>query len=341
VSVTIKDIAKRANVSSATVSRHINENGYVSSDARRRIEAVIKELDYRPNWTARSLRRGRTHTIGLIIPSILNVYYTAVAASILEHFHKHGYHVMIQISDEDARKELELFRVLQDRKVDGIIYAPAANGDNSEHVRVLAEAGMPLLELNRQRLPDLLDAVLADNFRGGYIATEHLIRLGHRRIALISGGTHLTTARERLSGYRQALDDYGVRFEPDLVRAKHFSKSWGSQATEALLGSCPWPTAIFAGSNRVLMGTMHTLAAHHVRVPDDISIVSFDDSDWLSFWQPPITTVDVAIDEMGAKAVDVMLKRIEEGVPATKPQAHRLAVSLIERRSCGQVRLPL
>ena len=339
--VTMKDIAKRANVSCATVSRHINRSGYVSRPVQQRIEAVIEELNYRPSWTARSLRRGRTYTIGLIIPSILNVYYTAVAQSILDHFSEHGYNVMIQISDEDSEKELDLLRVLQERKVDGIIYTPAANGNNSEHVRALVADEMPIVELNRQRLPDLLDAVLADNFQGGYMATEHLLRLGHRRIGLIVGGMHLTTAKERLAGYKQALDDYGVRFDPELVKVKQFSKSWGSQATEEILQSRPRPTAIFAGSNRVLMGTMQTLSDHNVRAPDDISIVSFDDSDWLSFWQPPITTVDIAIDEMGALAVDLMLKRIEGDKLAEKPQTYYLAVKLIERSSCRSVNGPL
>ncbi len=338
--VTIKDIAERANVSSATVSRHINRSGYVSQQARQRIEAVIEELNYRPNWTARSLRRGRSFTIGLIIPSILNVYYTAVATSIFEHFNRRGYNVMIQISDENAEKELELLRVLQERKVDGIIYAPAADGDNSDYVRGLVAGGMPMVELNRQRLPDLLDAVLADNFQGGYLATEHLLRLGHRRIALIVGGMQLVTARDRLAGYQKALADYGAPYAPELVKAGHFTKSWGVQATEEVLGLSPRPTAIFAGSNLVLMGTMQALAAHRIRVPDDISIVSFDDSDWLSFWQPPITTVDIAIDEMGALAVDLILKRIEEGKPAEQPRVYHLPVRLVERSSCRPINCP-
>jgi len=334
VGVTIKDIAKRANVSSATVSRHINRSGYVSREARQRIEAVIEELNYRPSWTARSLRRGRSYTIGLIIPSILNVYYTAVAQSIFEHFSQHGYNVMIQISDEDSGKELELLHVLQERKVDGIIYAPAADGDNSAYVRAMVAAGMPMVELNRQRLPDLLDAVLADNFQGGYLATEHLLRLGHRCIALIVGGLGLTTARDRLAGYKKALADYGAPFAPELVKTHQFTKSWGVQATAEVLGLSPRPTAIFAGSNLVLVGAMQALTAQRVRVPDDISIVSFDDSDWLSFWQPPITTVDIAIDEMGALAVELTLKRIEGRNSEPISRTYYLPVKLIERSSC-------
>lgn len=337
MTITIKDIADRAKVSPSTVSRVLNRSGYVSEETRARIEQAIEELQYRPSWIARSLRGKRSSLVGLIIPDILNVYYDAVAKSILEHLNKAGFNLIIQVNNEDPDLELAYLYMLRDRKVDGIIRVPVDDGANSELVHQLVSEGIPMVEVNRQREPELLDAVLADNVEGGYVATEYVLRLGHRRVALICGADYLTTARDRLAGYRKALEDFNVPFDPDLIKLQTFSKDWGIQATSELLELSPRPTAIFAGSNRILMGTMTVLAEQDLRVPDDISVIAFDDSEWLSFWQPPITTVDIAVDEMGVLAVQLLLRRIEEGRPNPKPVTYRLSVDLVERQSCRRV----
>ena len=260
-----------------------------------------------------------------------------MAKSILEHLNKAGFNLIIQVNNEDPDLELAYLYMLRDRKVDGIIRVPVDDGANSELVHQLVSEGIPMVEVNRQREPELLDAVLADNVEGGYVATEYVLRLGHRRVALICGADYLTTARDRLAGYRKALEDFNVPFDPDLIKLQTFSKDWGIQATSELLELSPRPTAIFAGSNRILMGTMTVLAEQDLRVPDDISVIAFDDSEWLSFWQPPITTVDIAVDEMGVLAVQLLLRRIEEGHPNPKPVTYRLSVDLVERQSCRQV----
>ena len=337
MTATIKDIADRAEVSPSTVSRVLNRSGYVREETRARVENAIEDLQYRPSWIARSLRGKRSALVGLIIPDILNVYYDTVAKAILEHLHKAGFSLVIQISNEDPDLELAYLYMLQDRKVDGIIRVPVDDGANSELVHQLVSEGMAMVEVNRQRESDLLDAVLADNVGGGYVATEHVLRLGHRRVALLCGAAHLTTARDRLAGYRKALEDCKVPFDPDLVKMQMFSKEWGVQATRELLELGSPPTAIFAGSNRILIGTMTVLAERGLRVPEDISVIAFDDSEWLSFWQPPITSVDIAVDEMGALAVQLLLRRIESGRPSPKPVTYRLSVDLVERQSCRRV----
>lgn len=337
MAITIKDIAVHAKVSPSTVSRVLNRSGYVSDKARTRVEKAIEELQYSPSWVARSLRGKRSSLVGLIIPDILNVYYTAVAKSILENLNKAGFNLIIQVSDEDADLELSYLSMMQDRRVDGIIHVPVDGKSNSDFVRQLVVGGMPMVEVNRQREPDLLDAVLADNFEGGYAATRHVLELGHRRIALICGSDELSTARDRLAGYKTALEDFDVPMDENFIKMRAYSKEWGVQATHDLLQLDPPPTAIFAGSNRVLMGTMITLCERHLRVPDDISVIAFDDSEWLSFWQPPITTVDIAVDEMGVLAVQLLLRRIEEGRPNPKPVTYRLSVDLVARQSCRQL----
>jgi LacI family transcriptional regulator len=337
VAVTIKDIAEHAGVSASTVSRVLNRHSYVSDSVRARIEKAIEELQYQPSWAARSLRGKPSLLVGLIIPDILNTYYTAIAKSILENLNRQGYNLIIQISNEDPDLDLAYLRMLYDRRVDGIIYAPVASGHNSAYVREIVAKGMPMIELNRQTEPDLLDAVLADNYEGAYIATQYLLGLGHRRIGLVCGSTHVNTGRDRLSGYRKALEEADVPFDPTLVRGHEFSKQWGAAATRELLNLDPPPTAIFSSSNRLLVGTMNVLAERRVRVPDDISVISFDDSEWLSLWQPPVTTVDVAVEEMAMLAVQLLMRRIQEGKPAEKPVTYRLSVKLLERQSCRRV----
>ena len=336
--VTIKDVARHANVSPSTVSRVLNQNDYVSEVTRDRVEKVVRELQYQPKSTTRGTRNKQTLLVGLIIPDILNAYFATVAQSTLENLRKRGYNLLIQISNEDPELELDYLRMLQDRQVDGIIYVPVASSKNSAIIRNMAAKGMPMIELSRGRETNVLDAVLADNFGGSYMAVEHLLRLGHRRVALINNAsTSSTTAYDRYLGYQKALEDYGVVLDETLVKMKEASKMWGIEATRMLLQDQPWPTAIFVASNRILVGVLTELIAHKVRVPEEISIITFDDSEWLRLWQSPITTVGVAVEEMGELAVQLLLKRVEEGPPKQKPVTYRLSVTLIERQSCARI----
>lgn len=334
MSVTIRDVARRAGLSASTVSRALNRCGYVSEEAQQRIAQAIAELGYQPNWMARSLKGKPSRLIGLIIPDIANVYYTAVARSVSEILRTHGYELVLCVSEEDPQIDLHYLRILQEKRVDGIIYACPARGHNSLFVRQLAAGGMPIVELNRQREKDILDAVLADNFRGAYQMTEYLIGLGHRRIGLVIGELELTTGRDRLAGYQRALEDAGIPFDPQLARCGSFTREHGAIGTSDLLQLAQPPTVVFAGSNRILIGVLYVLRERGVRVPDDLSVVAFDDAEWLSIWNPPITAVDIAIEEMARLAVDLLLRRIAGHDKGRKPVTYLLSTSLIERASC-------
>jgi DNA-binding LacI/PurR family transcriptional regulator len=228
--------------------------------------------------------------------------------------------------------------MLLDGKVDGIIYVPVTSSKNSAIIRNMAAKGMPMIELSRRREANVLDAVLADNFGGSYMAVEQLVRLGHRRVALVNNAsTSSTTAYDRYLGYKQALEDYGVVFDETLVKMKEASKMWGIEATRMLLQDQPWPTAIFVASNRILVGVLTELSTQKVRIPEDISIITFDDPEWLCLCRPPITTVGVAVEEMGELAVQLLLKHVEEGQSKLKPVTYRLSVNLIERQSCARL----
>lgn len=332
--VTIKDVARRASLSPSTVSRALNNSGYVSNDTRQRIEAAVVELGYQPNWMARGLKGKPSHLIGLIIPDIFNVYYTAIAQSVTDTLRAHNYELILCVSNEDCELDLNYLRVLADKRVDGIIYTPPACGSNSMFVRELIRSGIPIVELNRQREKDLLDAVLADNFQGAYQMTQYCIEMGHCRIGFILGDINLTTGRRRLEGYQRALDSAGIRFDPALIRTGEFSREYGETATRQLLELPDPPSVIFAGSNRILMGALYTVEQNRLRIPDDISVVAFDDTEWLSIWNPPITAVDIAIKEMARLAVDLLQRRILFPEKEYKPVTYQLSTTLIKRSSC-------
>lgn len=335
--VTIKDIARYAEVSPTTVSRVLNNSGYVGEDTRRRVEKAIAELGYRPDARARGLRGKPSKLVALIIPDILNVFYTGVAQAIEHYLAQRGYNMLLGITGDSADRYVEYLQLLWERRVDGIIYVPPAIGDSSAPTRRLVAQGMPIVEVNRQREAGLLDCVLADNFRGAYQATEHLIDLGHERIALIVGSAETTTGRERIQGFKWAMRDADLEIDPQLLKVGAYSKQYGLQATEELLVLSPRPTAIFAASNRLLVGTMMALTDHGVRVPNDMSIIAFDDSEWLTFWQPPVSTVDVAAEEMGMLAVELLMRWIREGHAPDRPRTYSLSAILVERKSCKRV----
>jgi LacI family transcriptional regulator len=335
---TIKDVARRAGLSPSTVSRALNKSGYVSADTQLRIEEAVAALGYQPNWMARGLRGKPSRLIGLIIPDISNTFYTAIAQAVSTTLRARNYEIVLCVNDEDPKIDLHYLQIMQQKRVDGILYTHPANGSNGPYLRQLSLGGLPIVELNRQREKDLLDAVLANNYQGAYLMTEYLIGRGHRRIGLILGETTVTTGRDRLEGYRSALRDAGLAVEPRYIATGSFTRGHGMRAACDLLDLPEPPTVIFAGSNRILMGLLAVLHERNLRVPEDISVVVFDDSEWLSIWRPPITAVDIAVDEMAQLAAGLLLRRIENPAEARKPITYLLSTSLIERASCRRLR---
>lgn len=334
--VTIKDVAKRAGLSPATVSRALNKSGYVSEEKMRRVQEASAELGYQPNWMARGLHGKSSNLIGLIVPEVMSLYDNSVIQVIAEELHQHGYGLLLCLNNEDSAQDLSYLRHLQEKQVAGIIYTHPLNGDNSAYVRELAER-IPIIKLNRRYEEDSFDAVLADNIQGAYQITQYLLNLGHERIGMIMGENELTTGKNRLRGYRLALSDAGLDIDQTLIQIGSFSRQHGESATEALLEHPKPPTAILAGSNRILMGVVHVLARRNVAIPESISVAAFNDTEWLQIWDPPITTVDIAVEEMAHLAVELLLQRIAEPERKTKPREYLLGTSLLIRSSCRAV----
>ena len=334
--VTIKDVANRAGLSPATVSRALNRSGYVSEENTRRVQEAAAALGYQPNWMARGLHGKSSNLIGLIVPEVMSLYDNSVIQVIAKELHQHGYGLLLCLNNEDGELDRGYLRHLQEKQVAGIIYTHPLFGDNSTFVRELAEQ-IPVIELNRRREKDTLDAVLADNIQGAYQITQYLLELGHRRIALIMGEDKLTTGQNRLNGYRLALNNAGLTVDPALICIGSFSRQHGEAATTALLDSNAPPTAILAGSNRILMGVLSVLTARKVTIPEMISVAAFNDTEWLQIWDPPITTVDIAVEEMAHMAVALLLKRIAAPKTNLKPREYLLGTSLLIRASCKAI----
>jgi LacI family transcriptional regulator len=338
--ISIIDVAKHAGLSPATVSRVLNRSGYFSFETQQKVEAAVIQLGYSPNWMARGLKGMPSRLIGLIIPDITNVFYTSLANSILATLRRSNEEMVLCITDEDPKKDLAYLQILEQKRVDGILYTHPVDGNNSAYVRRLVKNGMPIVEVNRQQEIDLLDAVLADNYRGTKQVMNHLFGLGHRRIAMISGQINISTGSERLSGYQSSFSEAGIDPEPDLLKIGSFTREYGEQAATELLNMQNPPTAIFAASNRIALGLLNTLGQRKIRIPDDISVIAFDDTEWMPVWSPPISAVDIAINEMSQLAVDLLHHRIAQTESNPKPTTYHLGTSLIIRESCKSI-LPL
>lgn len=331
--VTRNDVARKAGVSTATVSYVINSGPRpVSAETRERVLAAIQELGYQPNAVARNLRMQRTSLLGLIMPDTRNPYFADVARGIEQVAFENGYTVMLCHSGYDLMRELQYVDMLHIQRVAGVIWVPATEHFDPYHK--LMEYDVPTVVVDRL-VPNVQSlAVLADNFRGGYLATEHLIQLGHRRIAFISRPVDLTHSQERMRGYLTALADHGIPAQPEWVARGGFRMEDGYQAVESLLRLQEPPTALFAYNDTMALGALRALYDHGLSVPRDFSLVGFDDIGPAAFSYPSLTTVYMPKIEMGQRGAELLLAFInKEDPPAEWLQP--LPVRLVVRESSG------
>lgn len=305
---TMREVAEHAGVSVTTISHIINDTRPVSDELRQRVLAAMQELGYQPNRLARSLRRGETHTIGMIIPDSVNPFFAEVARGIEDKGFEEQYSVIICNSDGDLKKELLYTNLLTEKQVDGIIFVAA--GVSTEHITVLRERKIPVVVVDRQIPGVSVDSVLTDNTLGGWQATHHLIQLGHKRIGCIRGPSALTPSADRLVGYRKALEEEGYDFDEALIVKGDFQYQSGHQMARRLLELKDTPTAIFACNDLMAMGAICAATEMDLRIPEDLSVVGFDDVSLASFTNPTLTTIAQPKYEMGVMAVEMLIKRI-------------------------------
>ena len=331
---TIVDVARRAGVSTSTVSHVVNGTRFVSEAARARVEAAIQTLGYRPNGLARSLRRGQSHTLGLVLPDSANPYFAEIGRELETSAFEAGFSVVLCNSENDREKERLYVNVLVRNQVDGILLV--ATGDQSDSIPSLLDGKLPLVMLDREAAKPGLDSVMADNFEGGRLATRHLAALGHRRIGCVAGPPQVSTGAKRLAGYRRALQEAGLRIEGELIRSGDFHPESGWAAAWKLLPVPQPPTAIFACNDLKAMWILR--AAHELgrNVPRTLAVVGYDDIELSRYTVPSLTTVAQPKREMAREALRLMTRRLAGGQAG--PRQRYLPVNLVVRQTCGSAR---
>ncbi|WP_328526833.1 LacI family DNA-binding transcriptional regulator [Kribbella sp. NBC_00359] len=296
---TIYDVARRSGVSPATVSRVLSGRRNVDPELSEKVRAVVAELGYRPNGVARNLRKSSTNLWAVVISDIENPFFTSLVRGLEDVAQTEGYHVVLCNSDENPAKEAAYASAVLTDQMAGVVISPTST---AEGVQLLADAKIPLVLIDRRVDGIDADTVLVDNEHGAREGVKHLIDGGYQRIACITGPRKVSTAMDRLAGYRSALRGGGIRYDKDLVRYADFREAGGYAAMESLLELPEPPEALFVTNNLMTVGALECLAKKGLRAPDDIAVVGFDDIPWADLVVPSLTTVAQPTYELGRTA---------------------------------------
>ncbi|AZV26345.1 MULTISPECIES: LacI family DNA-binding transcriptional regulator [Pseudomonas] len=325
---TIKDVAALAGISYTTVSHVVNKTRPVSEEVRLKVEAAIKSLDYVPSAVARSLKAKTTATIGLLVPNSLNPYFAELARGIEDYCERNGYCVILCNSDDNPDKQRSYLRVLLEKRIDGLIVASA--GGDSGLAQGLAGVKTPMVIVDRGLEGVDADLVRIDHEYGAYLATRHLLELGHRDIATIGGPASTSVAQMRQAGFARALKEAGVEVSPSRMLESDFTSTGGYNAASILLERNP-PSAIFAGNDMIGIGVLRAAAERNVRVPAELSVIGFDDIQMSRYVYPALTTVGQSILQLGEMAAEVLLRRI--ATPGLATDQRIVTPSIVLRES--------
>ena len=326
---TIYDVAERAGVAPVTVSRVLNNSGYASEATRSRVQAAIAELGYTPNRLAQGLRSKQTQTLGLVVTDITNPFWTTVARGVEDAANREGFSVVLCNTDESQSKQNQYVDLLLQKQVDGFVLVPAGNDVKS--VLLIQKRGVPVVVLDR-RVPVAVDSVRCDSEEGAYHLTRHLLDRGHRRIAVLSGAQEVSTAMDRVTGYRRALHESDVAVDERLILHSSFTHQAGYEMTSAVLDIVPRPTALFAVNNFIAIGAIRALRAAGMLIPQDVALVAFDDLPLTLIIEPFLTVASQPAYEMGQRATELLLSRLA-GSAGPLPMEILLPTSLTVRRS--------
>ncbi len=332
----MRDVAERAGVSVTSVSHVINETRPVSYELRERVLAAMEELGYQPNRLARSLRSGKTQIIGTIVPDSADPFFAEVARGIEDTAFENGYSLILCNSDRNLGKEAFYTNVLVEKQVDGILFLAA--GVSTERILDLQQRGMPVVVVDRELPAANVDSVVTDNAGGGWAATRHLIDLGHQCIGHIAGPSDLRLSEYRSTGYCKALEEAGIAADGNQIVRGAFDFESGYRAACQLLANDKRPTAIFACNDIMAIGAICAAAELDLRVPEDLSVVGYDDIPLASYSNPPLTTVAQPIYDMGVMAASMLLERLHD--PGGTARQLVLDVELQIRRSTAAPSTP-
>lgn len=328
---TVKDIAEYARVSTATVSRVVNGSGYVSAEVMQRVLDAIEKLEYRPNAVARGLKNSKTNLVAIMISDITNPFFSAIVKGAESVLLSEGYTTILCSTDKDVGKERNYLKLMVENRVSGFIISAAS--DEFEHFK--EAKGVPLMFVNRRPEGLKAPAVLADNYHGAHRAVEHLLGLGHTKIATIAGPQNINTGRDRLKGYLDALERAGMTCHKDYVTYGDFHKESGYDAMIKLLRLDRPPTAVFVANNQMTLGALMALGKEKIVVGRDLSLVAFDETEWASIMNPPLTTVEQPAYQMGLESAKLLVSYLNRNV--VRPRSHELYLDprlIIRESSC-------
>jgi LacI family transcriptional regulator len=331
--VTIKDIARRADVSYATVSRALNNKPGVRDATRRRILQLAEQMSYTPNAIARGLVKKQTQTLGLILPDITNPFYPEVARGIEEGAAERGFSIFLCNTNWERSREAHYLRLLIEKRVDGIILAPINNEVEAPEQRLAGN--IPVVYVCNAPSGTEASLVVIDNVLGGFAAVEHLIQAGYRTIGFVGSTEDSLTMGERLEGYRRAMKQYGLPVEPKYIRLGKFKEEAGYKIIRSMIAGGNFPRAIFAENDLLALGILHGVRASGLSVPADVAVVGFDDIPVAGYPEVELTTMSQPTYEMGKKSVQILLDQIQdfEGSPSVRIRQIYLKPRLIVRRS--------
>lgn len=329
---TMKQVAEKAGVSTSTVSHVINNTRVVSTDVRDRVLAIIAETRYIPSAVARSLKNDKTHTIGMMVPNNSNPYFAELIQGIEDAAFRRSYNVILCNAYDDSKKQATYLRVLLEKRIDGLILV--ASGADDELAQRLRTLSVPMVLVDREVAGVEADFIESNHETGGYLATDYLIGLGHTEIACVSGPADLPPSRDRVAGYLRALQQAGIGFRPAFLVHSDFTSEGGFRAFQQLLALNNPPTAIFASNDLMAIGGICAASEAHVRIPQQLSVIGYDDIALASYSTPRLTTIAQPKYEMGQLITRLLLERI---AGAELPlRREMLQTSLVERQSTAR-----
>lgn len=332
--VNIKDVAKEAGVSVVTVSRVINNVSTVRESSKRKVMAAVKKLNYQPSAAAQSLARGKTNVIGIIIPDLSDPFIMKVVDQIDRDLEDRGYSMALSILDEGKSvKEKRKNFLFAQKRVDGLLVITPIFGEDG--MDLLSHSNIPFVVLDNQNYPFKEASVIVDNYKGGYEATRHLIELGHEKIAYIGGPISFLSAKKRGEGFKTAIEEIGLK--PFKLERGNYDISTGYNVVKKWIDERELPTAIFAGDDHIAFGVINALSSNGYKVPEDVSVIGFDDHPFASQLHPYLTTVKQPAIEMGKVGVDSLFKLMKKS-DESKNMVIKLDPELIIRNSTAQVK---
>lgn len=327
---TIKDVAKKANVSTATVSRILNGLPGYSDETRQKVQKVIEELGYQPNAIARGLVNKRTKTLGVLLPNVSSMFASEILNGIEDTAHESDYSVIVCNTDSNGVRTLKYLQVLNEKRVDGIIFT--SEELKEDYYKAMKEMNVPIVLVSTASDLYPLPYVKVNDMRAAYSATEYLIKNGHKKIAMISGRREDPIAGvPRVNGFKKALEDYGIPFEQNRITyGIDFGFKTGIMCMEELLKNAPDSTAIFAASDEIAIGAISVANKYNVKIPDQLSIIGYDNLKIAEMSVPPLTTVGQPLYEIGQTSANLLINMIDNNGPVkSKTISHKI----IERQT--------